>query len=46
MQTKIFDAFVSFEDLVFVIIESVMFSDFKTEITQSVLTSFRGGWFH
>lgn len=46
MQTKIFDAIVSFEDLVFVFIESVMFSDFKTEITQSVLTSFRGGWFH
>lgn len=45
-QTKIFDAIVSFEDLVFVFTESVMFSDFKTEITQSVLTSFRGGWFH
>lgn len=32
-QTKIFDAIVSFEDLVFVFIESNMFSDFKTEIT-------------
>lgn len=32
-QTKILDAIVSFEDLVFVFKESIMFSDFKTEIT-------------